>query len=85
MSPLATILLKALRDNTESCQVIQDNGEVWQTVYLDNAYASVRQRCDFEVEGVTFSGLLSVLSKNNLYRPLSRNFGEVRLESPVTD
>lgn len=85
MSPLAAILLKALRDNAEGCQVIQNNGEIWQTVYLENAYASVRQRCNYEVVGLTFSGLLSYLHREKLYRPLNGHFGEVKLESPATD
>jgi hypothetical protein len=67
-------LLAALRSNVESTLTRAD-GSTWGCVYLDNAYA------DATLIGSRheFAGYLSALTAQGVYRPIDKQFGDVRL------
>jgi hypothetical protein len=75
LSPNAATLLSALRDHVEGCEVTENDGSVWRTVYLDNATS----RLPFD--GPELGGLFGTLKRKGLYRKLGEGsaFGEVKI------
>ena len=72
LSNQAQQILNALRSNAER-QTQYPNGDVWASVYLDNA------RPD-NISASQFAGYLSTLEKAGLYKTVDGSFfGEVKL------
>lgn len=64
-------VLFSLRANTESTKII--NGEMWGTVYLDNAHLAT-------ISANQFAGFLSALKQAGLYQPTNDEcFGLVKM------
>ena len=74
LSPTATKLLEALRNSGEA-QETDANGDVWDSVYLDNVRLN-------GVSSHAFAGYLSALEKAGVYRQLDGEFfGWVKVAS----
>jgi hypothetical protein len=59
----AETILKALRDNSEGCTLVDKDGTEWRDVYLDNARPT-------SISNHQFAGFLSALEKTGDYKPV---------------
>lgn len=70
-------VLQKLREKAEGTFITDQDGKTWEVVYLDNVLG------DLAITPKQFSGYLSALRKEGLYRPEDQCFGEVLVTEPA--
>lgn len=71
MTTTAFEILAAMRKHVEGPHVIDDNGNVWRTVYLPAVQPS-----DMDLR--TFAGYLCELEEAGVYKPLNHEVGSTK-------